>query len=138
MIDSLPVRAVFAGVLFGAWPLLMNRSGLSGNVSSLVLAMVMFWCFLPFSVSGIGEIFASDTRLVFAVVASVLGGIGILILNNIIAKTTPQTISPLLVLLFVAQIAVPSIYHIIMAGGLTATKGVGVVFAIIAVILLSL
>lgn len=134
--DSLSVKAVLTGILFGIWPLLMNRSGLSGNISSLVLVIVMLVCILPFSIGDFGEIF--NANLMFAVGAAILGAAGILLLNGILFKVTPQNVGPLLVLIFVTQIIMPSIYHIIMTGGITATKGIGFTLAVIAAILLNL
>lgn len=138
MVDNLWARALLTGVLFGMWPLLMNRSGLDGSVSSLVLAVITLACILPFSVGSIGSIFGSNINLTFAIIASVLGGFGILLLNGILAKTTPQTVSSFLVFIFVVQIAVPSIYHFIVTGGLTITKGLGFAFSIAAAILLTI
>lgn len=134
--DSLSVKAILTGILFGSWPLLMNRSGLGGNISSFVLVIVMLVCILPFSIGNFGEIF--NANLMFAVGAAVLGAAGILLLNGILFKATSQNLGPLLVLVFVAQIVVSSVYHIIMTGGITVTKGIGFTLAVVTAILLNL
>jgi len=134
--DSLSVKAVLVGILFGIWPLLMSRSGLSGNISSFVLVLVMLVCILPFSIGSFGEIF--NANLWFAISAAILGAAGLLFFNGILFKATPQNLGPLLVLIFVIQIIVPSMYHIIMTGGVTVTKGIGFVLAIVAAILLNI
>jgi len=134
--DSLSIKAVLTGILFGAWPLLMNRSGLGGNISSLVLVIVMLLVILPFSIGDFGEIF--NANLMFAVGAAVLGAAGILLLNGILFKASPQNLGPLLVLVFVAQIVVSSIYHVVVTGGITVTKGIGFALAVITAILLNL
>jgi len=138
MLDHLSVRAMLTGIFFGIWPLLMNRSGLSGNVSSLVFVVVMLGCILPFSVGNLGSIISPDIKWTFAIGASFFGAAGILLLNNILAMTTPQRVSLLLVLTFVLQMVVPAVYHVIVTGGLTVTKGAGFAFAITAAILLTL
>jgi hypothetical protein len=93
MLDHLSVRAMLTGIFFGIWPLLMNRSGLSGNVSSLVLVVVMLGCILPFSVGNLGSIIDPDIKWTFAIGASFFGAAGILLLNNILAMATPQRVS---------------------------------------------
>ena len=138
MLDHLSVRAMLTGISFGIWPLLMNRSGLSGNVSSLVLVVVMLGCILPFSVGDLGSIIGPDIKWTFAIGASFFGAAGILLLNNILAVATPQRVSPLLVLAFVLQMVVPAVYHVIVTSGVTLTKGTGFAFAITAAILLTL
>lgn len=37
--NELQLRAVIAGVLFAVWPLVMNRSGVSGNLASGAFAL---------------------------------------------------------------------------------------------------
>jgi hypothetical protein len=138
MLDHLSGRAILTGIFFGIWPLLMNRSGLSGNVASLVLVVVMLGCILPFSIGNLGSIISPDIKWTFAIGASFFGATGILLLNNILAMATPQRVSLLLVLTFVLQMVVPAVYHIIVTSGVTVTKGAGFAFAIAAAILLTL
>ena len=138
MLDHLSGRAILTGIFFGIWPLLMNRSGLSGNVASLVLVVVMLGCILPFSVGNLGSIISPDIKWTFAIGASFFGATGILLLNNILAMATPQRVSLLLVLTFVLQMVVPAVYHVIVTSGVTVTKGAGFAFAIAAAILLTL
>jgi hypothetical protein len=138
MLDHLSGRAILTGIFFGIWPLLMNRSGLSGNVASLVLVVVMLGCILPFSVGNLGSIISPDIKWTFAIGASFFGAAGILLLNNILAMATPQRVSLLLVLTFVLQMVVPAVYHVIVTSGVTVTKGAGFAFAIAAAILLTL
>jgi hypothetical protein len=138
MLDHLSGRAILTGIFFGIWPLLMNRSGLSGNVASLVLVVVMLGCILPFSVGNLGSIISPDIKWTFAIGASFFGAAGILLLNNILAMATPQRVSLLLVLTFVLQLVVPAVYHVIVTSGVTVTKGAGFAFAIAAAILLTL
>jgi hypothetical protein len=138
MLDHLSGRAILTGIFFGIWPLLMNRSGLSGNVASLVLVVVMLGCILPFSIGNLGSIISPDIKWTFAIGASFFGATGILLLNNILAMATPQRVSLLLVLTFVLQMVVPAVYHVIVTSGVTVTKGAGFAFAIAAAILLTL
>lgn len=136
--SNLYVKAILVGMFFGIWPLVMNRSGLSGNASSLVLAVVMLGCVLPLSVGDIGSFSNPEVKFGFAVVASLLGVVGILFFNSILASTTPQNVSLFLVLVFIVQIVVPSVYHVVMTGGITVAKGIGFALAVVSAILLIL
>jgi hypothetical protein len=138
MLDNLSIRAILTGIFFGIWPLLMNRSGLSGNVSSFVLVVIMLGCILPFSIGNLGSIFNPDVKWLFAMGASVCGGAGILLLNSVLARATPKHVGLLLVLTFVLQMIVPAVYHVVVTGGLTVTKGAGFALAITSAILLTL
>jgi len=44
---------LLAGLLFGAWPLLMNKGGLNGNVSSAILILISSIFILPIAVASI-------------------------------------------------------------------------------------
>lgn len=47
--NELHVRAFLAGVFFGLWPLFMNRSGLTGNISAAVFTVGVFVIVSPFA-----------------------------------------------------------------------------------------
>ena len=54
--ENLKLQAVIAGVFFGIWPLLMNRSGLNGNFSSFVFTAVILVCIAPFAIGHAGNL----------------------------------------------------------------------------------
>ncbi|MDO8669677.1 MAG: hypothetical protein Q7K65_05280 [Candidatus Buchananbacteria bacterium] len=140
--NDLQIKAVLAGILFGFWPLLMNRSGLVGNISALAFTFVAGICILPFALWSIGHSFpiANWTFPVanwtLVILAGLFGAFGLLLFNGVLAKVTPGRVSALFVLMIVVQIAVPALYQVIMSGGLTISKGLGFVAAIIAAFLL--
>ncbi len=132
--ESLDVKAVVSGILFGIWPLLMNRSGLSGNLSTLVFATVVLACVFVVSFSSLQNI--TITSLPWAIGAGIVGAFALLVFNSILAKATPQAVGTFIVLMIVAQIVVPATYQAILNGGLPFSKIAGFVFATIAAILL--
>lgn len=132
---TLELRAFFAGVFFGAWPLFMNRSGLNGNVSSVVFGLVSLICVLPFAIqSGSATIWTANWTM--AALAGISGGIGLLFFNSILANTTPETVSTYFVLTNVVVASVPAIYQTYMTG-LTTTRMCGFAAAILAAVLLT-
>lgn len=132
--ESLEFKSIITGVLFGIWPLLMNRSGLGGNISTLVFASVVLLIVLPFSFSDFNSI--ANSHWVWAIAAGVFGALGLLTFNSILSTATPQSVGTFFVLMIVVQIAIPAIYHAILSGGLSLTKLAGFVFAAIASFLL--
>jgi len=133
-LESLEIKSVAAGILFGIWPLLMNRSGLSGNLGTFVFAAAVLLCVFPFAVSSLQSI--GTANWIWAVAAGILGAIGLIAFNTVLSKTTPQTVGTFFVLMIVVQTVVPAIYQAIMNGGLPFSKIVGFVFAAVAAVLL--
>jgi hypothetical protein len=132
--DGLQIKALLAGLFFGLWPLLMNKSGLNGNVSAMAFAGLVLLFVSPFALSNIGDL--SNTKWLMVVGAGLFGALGVMSFNGMLAKATPQAVSTLFVLMIVVQTAVPAVYQVIMNGGLSLTKGLGFALAAIAAVLL--
>jgi tryptophan-rich sensory protein len=79
----------------------------------------------------------STTGLAFAVVAGLIGAGGVIALNSMLSKSTPQNIGTLLITMFMVQLAVPAVYQMIKGGQMTVARGVGLVAAFAAAILLN-
>lgn len=133
--SELHLRAVLAGVFFGIWPLLMNRSGLTGNVSSAVFALGALIVVSPFAFYEFSSVTVSVVWTM-VVGACIFGGLGLLSFNGMLSKATPETVGSLFVLMIVMQIATPALYQVINGGGLTVSKAIGFAAAILAAFLL--
>lgn len=133
---ELTIRTLIAGLAFGAWPLLMNRSGLSGNFSVIVFGAIMLVCVSPFAFWQVGDL--SSVIWKMAIAASVVGAVGMMSFNGMLAKATPQQVGSLFVVMIMIQTAVPAIYSLMMNGGLTIAKSVGFLCAAVAAVLLTL
>lgn len=133
--SELHLRAVLAGVFFGIWPLLMNRSGLTGNVSSAVFALGALIVVSPFALY---EFSGATISVVWTMVvgACIFGGLGLLAFNGMLSKATPETVGSLFVVMIVVQVATPALYQVINGGGLTVSKAIGFAAAILAAFLL--
>ncbi len=77
----------------------------------------------------------AKTNWLLVVSAGLLGAIGMLALNGMLAKATPQNVSTLFILMLIVQVVAPAVYQVVV-GGLTLAKGVGFVLAAIAALLL--
>lgn len=132
--NSLELKSIIAGVLFGIWPLFMNRSGLAGNLASFVFASVVLLSVSPFAVSNLSQL--SNSYWLWAVAAGVFAAVGLLLFNSVLSKATPQSVGTFFVLMIIIQTVVPSVYQVIMNGEISITKLAGFVLAVVASFLL--
>ncbi len=135
VMESLQVKALLSGVFFGLWPLFMNKSGLSGNLSAMTFSALVLLFVAPFAIGEIGH--QADIRWSLVVIAASFGAVGIVCFNTMLSKATPQSLGTLFVLMIVIQTAIPAIYQVIKDGGLTPMKGAGFVLAAVAAVLLT-
>lgn len=134
--NELHVRALLAGLFFGMWPLFMNRSGLSGNISALAFTVGVLVIVSPFALYELRST-STDVTWMMVVVACVAGAFGLLAFNGMLAKASSQTVGSLFVMMLVVQIATPALYQVVNDGGFTTTKAVGFAAAILAAFLLA-
>ena len=132
--NSLELKSIIAGVLFGIWPLVMNRSGLAGNLATFVFASVVLICVFPFAVGNLSDI--GNSYWVWAVAAGVFAAVGLLLFNSVLSKATPQSVGTFFVLMIIIQTVVPAVYQVIMNGEISFTKLAGFVLAAVASFLL--
>lgn len=133
--NELQLKALFAGLFFGLWPLLMNKSGLSGNVSAMAFSGLVLIFVSPFAIGELGHV--SNIKWMMVIFAGLFGAIGVLCFNGMLAKATTQSVGTLFVLMIVVQTAVPAIYQGFINGGISLTKGIGFALAAIAAVLLT-
>ncbi len=133
--QELIVKSVLTGICWGIWPLIMNKSGLGGNASSLFFIGIMLVVVYPFTIGNIGN--TAGVNWWFVVIASILGGVGTLLFNGMLAKSTAANVGLLIVITFVLEIAISAVYKAYI-DGLTLKQGIGFVCAIASAILLTL
>jgi hypothetical protein len=130
------IRAVMAGLFFTAWPIFMNRSGLTGNISSAIFAFGCCLVCLPFAALEYHNSSGVSVSRLMIVGACVFGGAGALAFNAMLAKASPQQISALIVLTLVVQTVSLAAYQAVVNGGITLSKIIGFAAAIVAAFLL--
>ncbi len=129
--NALQVKAMLAGVFFGCWPFLMNRSGLSGNVSAVCFSGAALIGVLPFALHSNGFSIPNANWLM-VLFAGMFGALGLLFFNNVLAKASLQNVGTLFVLCNVMQVAVAGTYQTIMNGHLSFDKAIGYLAATVA------
>ncbi len=129
------IKAMIAGLCFGLWPLFMNQSGLTGKISSAVFAFLVFAIVAPFAFAdGMSKIV--EANWIMAIAAGIFGAIGILSFNGMLAQTRPQDVGAMFIIMILVQTAVPAVHQMIM-NGVTPSKAVGILLALVAAVLLS-
>ncbi len=134
--NGLYLRMILAGIGFGLWPLFMNRSGLGAYQSSVAICFLTLVFVLPFS-------FQEDATTLLsanwwaAAASAACSAIAVLLFNSMVMKATPQEVGRFCVIMVLAQISVPAIYHCVMAGGVSLKYASGFIATIVALILLS-
>jgi hypothetical protein len=132
--NELTIKMGLAGALFGAWPLIMNKSGLDGMSSAAVFTTVIALIVVPLALRA--GFTTAGSNLWLAVAAGCAGAIGLLLFNDVLSKATPPTVSRLFIIMIIVQTAVPALYHVVMNGELTFKTGLGFAAAAVTAILL--
>ncbi len=131
----LQIQFILAGFFFGAWPLFMNRSGLSGILSSLILCGLITLFLLPLSINEFKNI--ENANWVMVLSASAFSALGMILLGKGLFSANQNNVSSLFITLMVAQATVPAVYKIILTGGnITIKQILGFATAIMTAILL--
>ena len=131
------MRAVLAGLCFGAWPVFINRSGLGTNLASLACTAIPVLCALiALAYQGAGDL--SQAKWAFALGAGVASTIGMFSFNAMLASVDPKRVSALFVVMILAQTSVPVINDLLMnSGKVPPSKLIGLPLAIVSLILLT-
>lgn len=159
--NNLYIKAILAGVCFGIWPLMMNRSGLNGNLSVFILNALTLICVFAFAVGSMkssaamnwdmiisagvivifGLVFISDSISGIAanwkiiIASAVIGSCGMLLFNGMLAQAAENNVGFLIVTMTIMQTLIPAIYQVVM-NGITAIKTAGFILAVVAMALL--
>lgn len=110
------VLMMLAGIFFGAWPLVMSESGLKGAQSAMWFACGGAGMIALFTATTEGIQFNVDARWGLVIIASALGGVGLVCLNIGLANSPPQQVGKLLQVMIMFQVAVPAIYLLSVTG----------------------
>lgn len=129
--------AVTSGILFGVWPILMQRSGITNvYISTAVMEAIVFFTLLPLGIVNLGASDYAKMNWPFTVGASVCAAIGVLLFNSGIAKVPLNSIGTFFVLMIVVQITVPAVFQVLLTG-FSRERVLGFMFAGLAAYFLS-
>ncbi|MBU6370898.1 MAG: hypothetical protein KGH93_00020 [Patescibacteria group bacterium] len=104
-------KTVLTGILWGIWPLMMTKSGLKGIPSTFIFTGVMFAVALPLFVFGNMKNAFAGTNLTLAIAAGILGIVGTLLFNEMLADAPGNKVTLLIVLMIITETVVPAVYY---------------------------
>lgn len=128
--NELLVRAIVSGVMFGVWPLVLSRSGLNGNVSTAIIAVIGLTIVSTFAVRDFDPVKFLESRWLLWLLAGVLAGCAIMIFNGGLA-VAGDDVAMFFVVNLIMQITVTAIYDAFVKGP-SASKIVGFILVGIA------
>lgn len=131
------LQSILVGILFGIWPLFMNRSGLGPHVSMLlycvagcaVVALGMIVSKSPFTIG-------SSVQWTMFLAASAIGGIGLFLFGGIIANSAPSELTRQMAIVTVLSILTPFLYYMWNGAEVDIKKVLGFVLSVAGVYLL--
>lgn len=135
MIRSL-LSVLIAGLFFGAWPLLMNESGLKGYTYSAVYCVMVSSVLIPVALLG-DKSSLGVVAWKFVILAGIAGAIGLIAFGDLASRVTKEQFNSLFIITMVVQCCVPAAYDLILTKQLTWQKGLGFIAAIIAIFCLT-
>ena len=130
--------SISSGVLFGIWPLLMNKSGLDGFASAAILGGISFITMLPVAfASGQMQQVSITPQLGFVLVSGIMSGVGVLLFNTMLAKVSTREVGAMILIMIMVQISIPAIYQMVQSGEFSPKEIGGIVCAFAAAYLLA-
>jgi hypothetical protein len=139
-IRNVYVEVIIAGIAAGAWPLVMQKSGLIGAPVAVVYSGISLLAALALLLAtGAFRASAQPTAINWwwAIGAGILAALALLFLSDVVGKTSSVRLSMLYVILLIVQISIPSLFYAVVNHGVSAKQGIGFVLAIAAIFLLS-
>ncbi|MES2436768.1 MAG: hypothetical protein V4519_02050 [Patescibacteria group bacterium] len=128
------IMAIAAGLLFGIWPLFMNKSNLSGFVTCVVVSCIQLTLLITPALMDTSSLYRANWTM--TIIAAVIATGGVVIFNTLLSEAMPAKVGILFVVMLVAQTCPPAIYSIIVNRGITWMQAVGFSAAIVAAIFL--
>ena len=134
--DRFVLQAIFAGIMFGTWPLFLGKSGLSTSAATLISGLASFSIVGTFAIAN--GVSVAGSKWWLAVLAGCMGSIGVIAFNDAMIKSKSISIALIFIIMLVVQTCVPAAYHVYTEKQLSATTIAGFIAAIAACILLTL
>lgn len=123
--------ALLAGITFGIWPQIMNLSRLNAYGSSLIFVTVTMLTVAPLFYVSPGNL--GEVRWYCAIGASIIAAVGVVLYNSAISNSRREDIGTIIVTQVLTQVVTGAIYQSFVNGGISLTKLIGMILAIIAI-----
>ncbi|MCB9811126.1 hypothetical protein H6777_03235 [Candidatus Nomurabacteria bacterium] len=111
----------------------MNKSGLPGFASAALFSGIAFLFVTPIAIgSGQLQQINFSGPLMFAVLAAIVGALGLLVFNTGLSEVKTGQISGMFTTMIMVQLSVPAVYQMFLSGDLSLKRiaGIGGAFAV--------
>jgi uncharacterized membrane protein len=127
--------AVLSGLLFGFWPIFMQRTQLSSYWQGAIFALfVTLLMLVPAAIEGTTSFGAANWK--FAVIGGACGGFGMLFFTKMLTGSTPMELGSLFSIVLLVQVAQAAGYHVYMNGIPSLKKTIGFILTGVVVYLM--
>lgn len=133
--DKNQFQAIFAGICFGLYPLLLNKCRVNGNIMVAVFSLGVALFIIPFALSQVKNLANTDWRMLIG--ASMISAVGMMFMTRFLSGNSQASIGLLIILMVVTQALVTAIYQICMDGSASITRVLGFGCAIVSIVLLN-
>jgi hypothetical protein len=134
MMRELFMRMVLAGLLFGATPILVNRSGLTGTTATLIGFGIAFFVMIPVAMHKGVTISGAHWWFMIAAAFTSIGAS--LLFNVALVEISPKIVGRISLIVLLMETAVFAAYQMYMNGQLSLRVAAGFAAAAIATVLL--
>jgi drug/metabolite transporter (DMT)-like permease len=133
---NLQILAAIAGICFGLWPIVANKSGVKPYGAALIISAVGFIFIIPMCMmtGGIQSIKMGNWKML--ILAGVISTVGFLCINESMSKVDVKRVSELIMILLLVDAVVQGGNHLLTNGGLSLSKLAGFLLGGIAIWLL--
>ncbi|HEU5115001.1 MAG TPA: hypothetical protein VFT82_04525 [Candidatus Paceibacterota bacterium] len=130
------LMVIIAGACAGSWPLIMQKSGLSGAPAAIVYSVCSLAVALILFAAAKGSAGTAPINWWVALAAGLLAAAALVLLSFVIGKTSPGQLSLLYIVMILVQVAVPAIFFAFTNGKITLQQVLGLMAALLAAFLL--
>ena len=125
------VYTILTGIFWGAWPIIMGKSGVSGFVSATIFAgTALVMVVVPGLITGQLQKTEMNILLFVAILAGLIGGAGLICFTTMLSKASGAAqIATMIMIMLMFQIAIPAIYKMVSSGDYSPKTIGGIVLA---------
>lgn len=112
IIKNLLFLAVFSGLLFGSWPIILKESGLQSYFGSAVYCLVVLGVVGTLSmIYGTGDL--AEVKWHYAILGGLVGGIALAAFVYMLTTATRSEVGNLFLITLLCQMLLPALYTVI-------------------------
>jgi len=131
------IFALTAGLSFGIWPIIMQRSGLNGYMQAFIFSVTLMLMTSVPAMTDYGEV--KSVKWSLAIIASVIAGFGTMFYTSSIARafSMKQSLAMVILAQILVQTMVPVIIEAVQTKSIGMQRVIGCMLAITSLVFLT-